>query len=79
MPASDRAFARHCAAASANGRKTVAMTGDGGFFLDVRRLWTVVQEYLDPGDDRDERIRGDGVMKHIEDALRRRAATLRTW
>ena len=35
------------AAAAANGRRTICMTGDGGFFLNVGELWTAVQERLD--------------------------------
>ena len=45
------------AAAAANGRKTVVMTGDGGFFLNVGELWTAVQEKLDHDRHRDERPR----------------------
>jgi acetolactate synthase-1/2/3 large subunit len=55
------------AAAAANGRKTVVMTGDGGFFLNVGELWTAVQEKLDISvivmNDR-----GYGVIKRIQDA-----------
>jgi acetolactate synthase-1/2/3 large subunit len=56
------------AALGANGRKVVAMTGDGGFFLNVGELWTAVQEKLDMvvmvmND------RGYGVIKHIQNAL----------
>ncbi|HXT80723.1 MAG TPA: thiamine pyrophosphate-binding protein, partial [Acetobacteraceae bacterium] len=55
------------AAAAAGGRKTVVMTGDGGFFLNVGELWTAVQEKLDMvvivmND------RGYGVIKRIQDA-----------
>jgi thiamine pyrophosphate-dependent acetolactate synthase large subunit-like protein len=55
------------AAAAANGRKTVVMTGDGGFFLNLGELWTAVQEELDltvivMND------RGYGVIKRIQDA-----------
>ncbi|HYZ20732.1 MAG TPA: thiamine pyrophosphate-dependent enzyme, partial [Rhodopila sp.] len=55
------------AAAAAGGRKTVVMTGDGGFFLNVGELWTAVQEQLDMvvivmND------RGYGVIKRIQDA-----------
>ena len=54
------------AAAAANGRKTVCMTGDGGFFLNVGELWTAVQENLDLSvivmNDR-----GYGVIKRIQD------------
>jgi acetolactate synthase I/II/III large subunit len=55
------------AAAAADGRKTVVMTGDGGFFLNVGELWTAVQEKLDMTvivmNDR-----GYGVIKRIQDA-----------
>jgi acetolactate synthase-1/2/3 large subunit len=55
------------AAAAAGGRKTVVMTGDGGFFLNVGELWTAVQEKLDLSvivmNDR-----GYGVIKRIQDA-----------
>ena len=55
------------AAVAANGRKTVVMTGDGGFFLNVGELWTAVQEKLDMTvivmNDR-----GYGVIKRIQDA-----------
>jgi acetolactate synthase-1/2/3 large subunit len=55
------------AAAAAGDRKTVVMTGDGGFFLNVGELWTAVQENLDMvvivmND------RGYGVIKRIQDA-----------
>ncbi|MGD0106010.1 MAG: thiamine pyrophosphate-binding protein [Rhodopila sp.] len=55
------------AAAAAGDRKTVVMTGDGGFFLNVGELWTAVQESLDMvvivmND------RGYGVIKRIQDA-----------
>ena len=55
------------AAAAANGRRTICMTGDGGFFLNVGELWTAVQERLDltvvvMND------RGYGVIKRIQDA-----------
>lgn len=55
------------AAAAAGNRKTVVMTGDGGFFLNVGELWTAVQEKLDltvivMND------RGYGVIKRIQDA-----------
>jgi acetolactate synthase I/II/III large subunit len=55
------------AAAAAGHRKTVVMTGDGGFFLNVGELWTAVQEDLDMvvivmND------RGYGVIKRIQDA-----------
>ncbi len=55
------------AAVAASGRKTVVMTGDGGFFLNVGELWTAVQEDLDVSvivmNDR-----GYGVIKRIQDA-----------
>jgi len=55
------------AAAAAGDRKTVVMTGDGGFFLNVGELWTAVQEGLDMTvivmNDR-----GYGVIKRIQDA-----------
>jgi acetolactate synthase-1/2/3 large subunit len=55
------------AAAAAGERKTICMTGDGGFFLNVGELWTAVQEKLDlvvlvMND------RGYGVIKRIQDA-----------
>jgi acetolactate synthase I/II/III large subunit len=55
------------AAAAAGDRKTVVMTGDGGFFLNVGELWTAAQENLDltvivMND------RGYGVIKRIQDA-----------
>lgn len=55
------------AAAAAGNRRTVIMTGDGGFFLNVGELWTAVQEKLDltvvvMND------RGYGVIKRIQDA-----------
>ncbi len=55
------------AAAASGGRKTVVMTGDGGFFLNVGELWTAVQDKLDlvvivMND------RGYGVIKRIQDA-----------
>ncbi len=55
-------------AAAAQGRKTVVMTGDGGFFLNVGELWTAVQESLDISivvmNDR-----GYGVIKRIQDTF----------
>ena len=56
------------AALGARGRKTVVMTGDGGFFLNVGELWTAVQENLDlctivMND------KGYGVIKNIQDAF----------
>ena len=63
------------AAAAAGDRKTVVMTGDGGFFLNVGELWTAVQENLDMTvivmNDR-----GYGVIKRIQDATRQRAPFL---
>jgi acetolactate synthase-1/2/3 large subunit len=55
------------AAAAPGGGKTVVMTGDGGFFLNVGELWTAVQENLDMvvivmND------HGYGVIKRIQDA-----------
>jgi acetolactate synthase-1/2/3 large subunit len=50
------------------GRKTLIMTGDGGFFLNVGELWTAVQEKLDVSiivmNDR-----GYGVIKRIQDTF----------
>jgi acetolactate synthase I/II/III large subunit len=58
------------AAAAAGDRKTIVMTGDGGFFLNVGELWTAVQEKLDlvvmvMND------RGYGVIKRIQDATQK--------
>ncbi len=55
------------AAAGAPGRKTVIMTGDGGFYLNLGELWTPIQERLDTtivvmNDG------GYGVIRHIQDA-----------
>ncbi|MFO1026495.1 MAG: thiamine pyrophosphate-binding protein [Acetobacteraceae bacterium] len=55
------------AAVAAGDRKTVVMTGDGGFYLNVGELWTAVQENLNMvvivmND------RGYGVIKRIQDA-----------
>lgn len=58
--------------------RTVVMTGDGGFFLNMGELWTAVQERPDMvilvmND------RGYGVIRHIQDAVasgRRRFDTL---
>jgi acetolactate synthase-1/2/3 large subunit len=55
------------AAVGAGGRRSLVMTGDGGFFLNVGELWTAVQERLDlvvvvMND------RGYGVIKRIQDA-----------
>lgn len=55
------------AAAAAGDRKTVVMTGDGGFFLNVGEIWTALQEKLDltvivMNDF------GYGVIKRIQDA-----------
>lgn len=54
------------AALAPGGRKTVAMTGDGGFWMNMAELWTAVQERLDltiliMND------RGYGVIRHIQD------------
>jgi acetolactate synthase I/II/III large subunit len=59
------------AAAAARGRKTLVMTGDGGFFLNVGELWTAVQEKLDltlvvMND------YGYGVIKRIQDSTQGR-------
>lgn len=35
------------AAIAADGRKTVLLTGDGGFYLNLGELWTAIQEKLD--------------------------------
>lgn len=56
------------AAIGAPGRRTVMMTGDGGFFLTIAELWTAVQDKVDitilvMND------RGYGVIKHIQNAL----------
>jgi acetolactate synthase I/II/III large subunit len=55
-------------AALASGRKTVAMTGDGGFMLNVSELWTAGQERADVvilvmND------KGYGVIKHIQNRM----------
>jgi len=55
-------------AALGGNRKTVAMTGDGGFFLNLGEIWTAVQEQIDccilvMND------RAYGVIKDIQDAL----------
>ncbi|MGE0223102.1 MAG: thiamine pyrophosphate-binding protein [Acetobacteraceae bacterium] len=59
------------AAAAAGDRKTVVMSGDGGFFLNVGELWTAVQEKLDMcvivmNDN------GYGVIKRIQDVTQGR-------
>jgi acetolactate synthase-1/2/3 large subunit len=59
------------AAAATGDRKTVVMSGDGGFFLNVGELWTAVQEKLDMcvivmNDN------GYGVIKRIQDATQGR-------
>ncbi len=56
------------AAAAADGRKTVLLTGDGGFYLNLGELWTALQEKLDivivvMND------RGYGVIKKLQDQL----------
>lgn len=59
------------AAAAANGRKTMVLTGDGGFFLNVGELWTAVQEKLDMT----VVVMNDfgyGVIKRIQDATQGR-------
>jgi acetolactate synthase I/II/III large subunit len=63
------------AAAAAGDRKTLVMTGDGGFFLNVGELWTAVQEKLNlvvivMND------RGYGVIKRIQDATRRAVVSM---
>ncbi len=60
-------FSLAIGAALADGRKTVCMTGDGGFFLNLGELWTAVQERADMvilvmND------AGYGVIRHIQDA-----------
>jgi acetolactate synthase-1/2/3 large subunit len=55
------------AAAGAAGRKTVLLSGDGGFFLNPGELWTAIQEKLDltmivMNDG------GYGVIKHLQTA-----------
>lgn len=56
------------AAIAAEGRKTIAMCGDGGFSLGMCELWTVAQEkpdlvtmVMNDG--------GYGVIRHIQDAV----------
>jgi len=56
------------AAVAADGRKTVLLTGDGGFYLNLGELWTAVQEKLDlviivMND------KGYGVIKKLQDQL----------
>jgi len=56
------------AAMAPGGRKTVVMTGDGGFFMNMAELWTAVQETVDltilvMND------RGYGVIRHIQDKV----------
>lgn len=56
------------AAIGTPGRRTVMMTGDGGFFLTIAELWTAVQDKVDitilvMND------RGYGVIKHIQNSL----------
>ncbi|MEM7188550.1 MAG: thiamine pyrophosphate-binding protein [Pseudomonadota bacterium] len=60
-------FSLAVGAALADGRKTICMTGDGGFFLNLGELWTAVQEATDMvimvmNDS------GYGVIRHIQDA-----------
>ncbi|MFO1171927.1 MAG: thiamine pyrophosphate-binding protein [Hyphomicrobiaceae bacterium] len=54
------------AALSPGRRKTVVMTGDGGFYLSLAELWTAIQENLDMTilvmNDQ-----GYGVIRHIQD------------
>ena len=55
------------AACAAGGRKTVVLSGDAGFIMNVGELWTAVQEKLDllcivMND------AGYGVIKHMQDA-----------
>lgn len=56
------------AAMAEGGRKTVALTGDGGFFLNMTELWTAAQENTDVTivvmNDR-----GYGVIKDIQNTL----------
>ncbi len=55
-------------AALGSSRKTVAMTGDGGFFLNLGEIWTAVQENIDCC----ILVMNDqqyGVIKDIQDAL----------
>jgi acetolactate synthase I/II/III large subunit len=56
------------AAVAAGARKTVVMTGDGGFFFNMSELWTAVQERLNiviivMNDN------GYGVIKQIQDVV----------
>ena len=56
------------AAMAADGRKVVAMCGDGGFMVNLGELWTAVQEradvvFLVMND------AGYGVIKHIQDKM----------
>ena len=56
------------AAMADHSRKTVAMTGDGGFYLNMTEVWTAVQENADVvimvmND------QGYGVIKDIQDTL----------
>jgi len=56
------------AAQGTSPRKTVLMSGDGGFFLNMTELWTAAQEQPDivmivMND------KGYGVIKHIQDSL----------
>ena len=56
------------AALAGQGRKVVAMTGDGGFFLNVGEIWTATQEHIDCC----ILVMNDaqyGVIKDIQDAL----------
>lgn len=56
------------AAVGAPGRKTVILSGDGGFFLSIAELWTAVQEQLDiilvlMND------KGYGVIRQLQNAM----------
>jgi acetolactate synthase-1/2/3 large subunit len=56
------------AALGAGGQKTVCMSGDGGFAMNIAELWTAADERADVAflvmNDQ-----GFGVIKHIQDAL----------
>jgi len=56
------------AAIGVGGRKVVCISGDGGFFLNLTKLWTAAKERADAvlivmND------RGYGVIRHIQDSL----------
>jgi acetolactate synthase-1/2/3 large subunit len=61
-------FGIGAAVANSGTRKTVVLTGDGGFALNMTELWTAVQEKLDLAiiimNDN-----GYGVIRQIQDAL----------